>query len=407
MRVRTQRGFTLIELMVALVVSSLLVGLILAIFSRMSLAYRGQQQIAGLQQVLAAARATIEADAKQAGFGMPQGFRFAADAGTQPKERWPVRVYDNATGKGPDQIAFFYADASAQAVVTAGTLVDELTVTMDPTSDGFVANQIVVVTTPDFTTANGSSANLTKYEACLLQVQSFTAGPPAKLTFSLVPPYGRPNQDHCAGVTFGSTMVYKFAARGYRIEPQVMNPGPSRPEQGPLQLSDTGGMFGDEAKDRWADLAFGFTDIQTALRVYDGDPANIGLGSTDFDSDGDATKEWLSGGQQTTVTDRSLSGALDARTAPLLMTISLVARTDRDVEGVGTAQTPLLIGSEPRGPGGVVAKTEANSIGNHESFNLTTTDDAALVPTVLDPRGSRILRYLTFQVDFRNLGVGR
>jgi prepilin-type N-terminal cleavage/methylation domain-containing protein len=82
MTVRTQRGFTLIELMVALVVSSLLVGLILAIFSRMSLAYRGQQQIAGLQQVLAAARATIEADAKQAGFAMPQGFRFAGDTDT-------------------------------------------------------------------------------------------------------------------------------------------------------------------------------------------------------------------------------------------------------------------------------------------------------------------------------------
>ncbi|MEO7734004.1 MAG: prepilin-type N-terminal cleavage/methylation domain-containing protein, partial [Kofleriaceae bacterium] len=71
---RGQRGFTLIELMVALVISSLLVGMILAIFSRMSIAYRGQQQIAGVQQVLAAARATIEFDAKQAGLAMPQGF---------------------------------------------------------------------------------------------------------------------------------------------------------------------------------------------------------------------------------------------------------------------------------------------------------------------------------------------
>ena len=61
--------------MVALLVSSLLVGMILAIFSRMSIAYRGQQQIAGVQQVLAAARATIELDAKQAGLEMAAGLQ--------------------------------------------------------------------------------------------------------------------------------------------------------------------------------------------------------------------------------------------------------------------------------------------------------------------------------------------
>src|SRR4029077_6109106 len=71
------RGFTLIELMVALLVSSLLVGMILAIFSRMSLAYRGQQQIAGVLPIRAAARAEIDLDAKKAGFVMLQGFRTA------------------------------------------------------------------------------------------------------------------------------------------------------------------------------------------------------------------------------------------------------------------------------------------------------------------------------------------
>jgi prepilin-type N-terminal cleavage/methylation domain-containing protein len=387
---RSQRGFTLIELMVALVVSSLLVGLILAIFSRMSLAYRGQQQIAGLQQVLAAARATIEGDAKQAGFGMPQGFRFAADAGTPPTQRWPVRIYDNATGKGPDQIAFFYGDPSAQAVVTGGTVVAGLTVTMDPASNGFAAGDLVLVTTPDFTTTNGSSANLTKYDACLLLVASFTAGTPATITFSAAAPYGRANQDHCAGGVGTSTMVYKFVARGYRIEPQ--NAVPPRPEQGPLQLSQTGGMFGD-ARDGWTDIAFGFTDIQTALRIYDGITA-FGVGN-DFDSDGIVDKEWISGSDQTTITGRSLAG-MDPNTAPLLMTVSLVARTDRDVEGIGTAQTPQLI---------IPANPNTNPLGNHDLIDLATTNDPALQPT--NAFGARIYRYLTFQVDFRNLGVGR
>src|SRR5882672_2125557 len=107
-----QRGFTLIELMVALLVSSLLVGMILAIFSRMSLAYRGQQQIAGVQQVLAAARAAVELDAKQAGLGMPQGFKTAIPG--LPAVESPVQVTNS--NSGPDQIALFYADTSTQEI---------------------------------------------------------------------------------------------------------------------------------------------------------------------------------------------------------------------------------------------------------------------------------------------------
>src|SRR5262249_17175080 len=106
------RGFTLIELMVALVVSSLLVGMILAIFSRLSIAYRGQQQIAGVQQVLAAARATIELDAKQAGLALPQGFKFA---NTNTQTHAAVSVINNSNG--PDQIYFYYADTTVQAAV--------------------------------------------------------------------------------------------------------------------------------------------------------------------------------------------------------------------------------------------------------------------------------------------------
>jgi prepilin-type N-terminal cleavage/methylation domain-containing protein len=374
MRVRNQRGFTLIELMVALVISSLLVGMILAIFSRMSLAYRGQQQIAGLQQVLAAARATIEADAKQAGFGMPQGFKLAADSGA-PVPRWPVRVYDSSSG--PDQIAFFYGDPSVQAVVTAGTPTAGLTVTVDPTT-GFGVGDLVIMTTPAFTTPNGSNANITTYDACVLQTTS--TGATGALTFSPAPPYGRANQTHCGSVTPGTTMVYKFAARGYRIEPQNVG----RAGEGPLQLSTVGGMFGD-VRDGWTDLAFGFTDIQTALRIYD---ENLLAGAGDFDGDGDPSREWLSGPQQTQVTDNTLP--LSTNSGPLMMTLSLVARTDRDVEGVSTTTTPQLTNT---------AKPNANPIGDHDFVDLTTTSDAALL-------GSRIYRYLTFQVDFRNLGVG-
>jgi prepilin-type N-terminal cleavage/methylation domain-containing protein len=375
---RSERGFTLIELMVALVVSSLLVGMILAIFNRMSMAYRGQQQIAGVQQVLAAARATVELDAKQAGLELSQGFRYAADAGAPPAARSPVRVIDNPTGLGPDQIAFFYADPTTQAAVTGGAMP---TVNVDATT-GFAVGDLVVMSRVDTTTAGvnaGVDANLASYEACVLKVTAVTASP-ARLTFDTAAPWGRVGETHCTMALSSPTMIYKFVARGYKID--TVNA--ARAALGPLQLSQTGGLIGTAA-DNWTDLAYGFTDIQSALQVYDHTSAP---GDTP-DSDADGDRDWFSDGTQTTLT--GLATTLSGTDGLLQMSISLVARTDRTVEGIATAATPNLI--DP-------AIANNNTIGNHASVALPSATDPAL-------GGAHIYRFTTFTVDLRNLGVGR
>jgi prepilin-type N-terminal cleavage/methylation domain-containing protein len=371
---RSQRGFTLIELMVALVVSSLLVGMILAIFNRMSLAYRGQQQIAGVQQVLAAARATIELDAKQAGLELSQGFKYAAD-GALPTPRYPVQVSDSSTG--PDQIAFFYADPTTQAAVIGGTM---------PTADvdqtiGFAVGDLVVMSRVATTTAgvNPVDANLATYDACVLKLTGVSASP-AQLTFDTAPPWGRAGEDHCTPTLLSSpTMIYKFVAHAYRIDTSTA----ARAALGPLQLSPTGGLIGTAA-DNWTELAYGFTDIQTALQVYD--KASHPGDTADLDADPD--RDWYSDGMQNTLT---APGALTGTDGLLQMSISLVARTDRNVEGIATAATPQLI--DPAIPNN-------NSFGNHASVALPSATDPALM-------GSRIYRFTTFVVDLRNLGVGR
>jgi prepilin-type N-terminal cleavage/methylation domain-containing protein len=73
-----RRGFTLIELMIALTISALLVGMILSIFTRMSTAYRTQQYVADLQRTLTAAHDVVQHDVRQAGFGLPDGWKRAA-----------------------------------------------------------------------------------------------------------------------------------------------------------------------------------------------------------------------------------------------------------------------------------------------------------------------------------------
>jgi prepilin-type N-terminal cleavage/methylation domain-containing protein len=385
---RRQRGFTLIELMIALVVSSLLVGMILAIFSRMSLAYRGQQQIAGLQQVIAAARATIELDARQAGFAMAQGFRLATDPTTA---RSPVQIINSSTG--PDQIALFYADATTQAVVTDATAWPGPIVGVDST-EGFAEGDLVVMSTADVPTlANpinpGADAKLATYDACVLQIAQggVHAGSPGTLRFSVREPWGAARSEHCTppvaqpppGATTLTTMIYKLVAHAYRIDPD-----PARAAIGALQGSRTGGLLG--AEDEWTDLAYGFTDIQTALQVYDGD----GIDTPDPGTDGD--REWYSGETQAVLTASSVV----APAGLLQLSISLVARTDREVEGIATAATPSLVVA---GTPDVDGTEDHNTIGDHASEAL---------PWAIDPTlPGRVYRYTTCQIDLRNLGVGR
>jgi prepilin-type N-terminal cleavage/methylation domain-containing protein len=371
--IRGQRGFTLIELMVALLVSSLLVGMILAIFSRMSLAYRSQQQIAGVQQILAAARAAIELDAKQAGFGMPQGFKTAITGATLQS---PVQVTN--ANNAPDQIALFYADTSAQAALTQATpVIWTNPVGFDDVSS-FAATDLVVLTTVS-TAANplppppgALLPDIATYDTCVLRIATVTLAP-AQVTFDTVAPWGT-TFAHCTNIVTSRTMMYHFVAHAYRIDPT-----------GALQRGESGGLLGNN--ETWTTLAFGFSDLQTAVRIYDPGAA------TDLDNDTDIKRNWYSSAAQDAMTRAAVP---PSGTALLGMSISLIAHTDRNVEGVATPATPDLIG--PPAPAPVNAAN--NSLGDRPGTALPVVPPDPLLP------GQRIYRWTTFRVDFRNLGVG-
>src|SRR4029079_755566 len=177
---------------------------------------------------------------------------------------------------------------------------------------------------------------------------------------------GRVGETHCTMALSSPTMVYKFMARGYKIDTSTA----TRAALGPLQLSQTGGLIGTAA-DNWTDLAYGFTDIQTAIQVYDHTSAPGDTADTDADGD----RDWFSDATQTTLT--GLTTTLSGTDGLLQMSISLVARTDRNVEGISTGATPALI--DPAIPNN-------NTIGNHASVALPSATDPAL-------GGSRIYRF--------------
>jgi prepilin-type N-terminal cleavage/methylation domain-containing protein len=387
---RRERGFTLIELMIALVVSSLLVGLMLAIFLRLSFAYRSQQQVASVQQVLAAGGAALQLDAEHAGQYL--GPRFAMPDGSHAS----IVIADSSNG--PDQVAFFYGDPAVQAVVLAGAATKTKVQCDVDDATPFVIGDVVVMSTPVIA-VNPANAfeTITKYYACTLEVIAKT---PTQLTFSTLAPWGSGGNAHCTDIaapdapaSFNPTVTpndleriepggppppvpiiegtrfYKLVARAYRIDP-------GRPGEGVLQVSPTGNLIG--AND-WRDLAYGFTDLQVASRYY------VAGDAVDDDGDGDAERDWYSGPVQDVKT--AINGPTDE---PLEINISLVARTERDVEGIASTQTPTLLG----------APANNNPLGNHDFVDLTITVDPTL-------QGPRIYRSTSFRVDLRNLGVGR
>jgi prepilin-type N-terminal cleavage/methylation domain-containing protein len=373
---RGQGGFTLIEMMITLVIASLLVAMLLSIFARMSFAFREQQDIVAIQQTITAARTALERDAKLAGNQMAQGFKIASDgAGGSNLKHSPLRVVDSSTG--PDEIGFYYADPNPakQAVVTSTGAPTSITV---DTAAGFAANDVVVLSTVDTTSMSNpvlptTDAKIALYDACIVQIQSITG---TTVTFFQNGNWGRSNNDHSANTSANTTMMYGFIAHYWRIDSL-------RPGTGALQLDTNGNLLGSSAT-TWTDEAYDFTDIQVSTYFYDGDGADTA------DPDTDGNRDWVSDGSQTTYTGTILKTA--SYLPPLELTISLVARTDRDVEGVFTAATPNLVGS----PGG----TTNNMVGNHASVTLPSATDTTL-------QGKRIYRYITFQVDLRNLGVGQ
>lgn len=386
---RPARGFTLIEVMVSLVISALLVGMVLSVFSRMSLAYRGQQNVAELQQILAAGQAMIERDLRQAGHQIPDGFFIAND----DLLHQPVELRNDAHGFGPDELHVFYADPAAQARVVAFDSTDPAqpfgAMTVDDAGD-FTAGDVAVIVK----SVKGAIPSDTRFYACVVQIEGIPDA--ATLLVDGAGRWGTAANDQCdqvrtdAAIDDATAMVYRFRARGYRIDPD-------RRELAVLQLSPTAGYDDD-----WQDLAVGFTDLQLASRWNDADdPAG---GGDTADVDADATHEWYSDATQTALTNPRAMAAPPAyrlesydRLRPWLvgLRVSLVVRTHSRIDGVPSQRTPDLVDE---------ARPGNNDTGDRASVQLEGVADAA---RPLELRGNHVYRYATMGTDLRNLGVGR
>ena len=367
-----------------MLIGTLIIGLVFAIYVRMSTAYRAQAVVSELQQTLRAARRVVERDVRAAGFSMPNGFHTIALGGDQLLPA--VDVVDAASGETPDVLRLAFADASAVArVIAIGTT----SVDVDDV-DNFQVGDLAVLVNPRLVVNPLGGANIATFEACVVQLTAVVVGVPNELHFdNSGAPYndatnlqcGNPGVDgvRAAHGVEPDTMIYRFVARSYRIDP-------ARKESSVFQMSPSGELIADD----WVDLGIGFTDFQVASRYYEeGD-------LEDEDGDGDLEREWYSSDNQEAVDP---TGTRPANALLTQISISFAVRTNESVDIVATAATPAFIDNS-NSP----ASVAHNRLGNSDSIALFGVDDAS---RPVEHRGNHIYRWSSSMVDVRNMGIGK
>jgi hypothetical protein len=359
----------MVELMVSLVLVSLLVAMIFALFIQMSTAFRTQSQVSDLQQGLVAAETVLARDVRSAGLFVPDGFRVAYDTDFHR----PIEVIN--ASDGPDELHVYAADPSKQARVDAMNLGANTVTVDDP--DTFEAGDLVVLTDSIVPDQAIVPVPPQSYAACVVQIAD-VAG--TTVSFETAGPWGVDQQGHCSTVaaehvSSKDTMMYLFSARGYRIDP-------ARKDLSVIQRSETAGV-----EDDWEDLGLGFTDLQVATRWDEpGDAVD-----TD-DDDADPETDWYSGDEQDALT--APTPAIPT-SAPIELTVSVVVRTHRSQQGVVSERTPRLMDPD---------NLDHNEVGDRDAVVLAGVADADRAE---EHRGNHIYRWTTFRLDLRNLGVGR
>jgi prepilin-type N-terminal cleavage/methylation domain-containing protein len=372
---RGQRGLTLIELMIAMLISSLLIGMVFSIYTRMSVAYRQQNLVTELQQTLRAAQTVMLRDLRQAGYMIPDGFR-TEDLADADADLPPLSIINNADGTGPDSIRMYYADGSRQArILTLAPIAAFVNASVDDTTpfEGVTRAVMVNPTVPLDTVTTDGIAPIATFIACVVTV---TGVDPGLLTFDPNPQCAALKTAHDADGATPQTMVYPFIGRSYRIDP-------NRKAFSVLQQSPSGELTAND----WTDLGIGFTDLQLASRF------TLEVAGADQDGDGDPLRDWFSSENQEI---GDVGYPIGARLTHL--GVSFAVRTYENVNLVTSAQTPAFIDDSSS------TATEHNRRGDAPSVQLEGVPDAARPE---EHRGARIYRWSSNVVDLRNLGVGQ
>jgi prepilin-type N-terminal cleavage/methylation domain-containing protein len=405
---RGQRGLTLVELMVAVLVASVLIGFVFDIQGRMSTAFRSQTNIGSLQQGIRAATELIARDVRLAGFMAPNGIRVSSAFGTAAPGPTPGLLQDDGLGNlsvpalfiannpaargptemQPDRIHTFYADPDPMLQAAVVTILGPTDVIVTDAST-FQPGDLVLFSRRDPAPRphplGPDLPLLTNYFTCLVRLTSVGFN---QLTFDAsADPFNTAGNEHCfnaagpvepalfAGAA-EETIAIRMVARAYQIDTS----SEPRLRVAALERSETGGLRDDD----WQEIGIGFVDLQISQRYAEevADP-------DDLDNDGDFRADWYTS---------------DVPPVPNFhrtqISIGLVARTPRTVEGVSSRTVPVLTCADFTILGCTAANNPFGDAGPGKNMLLPEYN-----PENDPARSEHVYRQSTTFVDIRNLEV--
>ncbi|MBL4633329.1 MAG: prepilin-type N-terminal cleavage/methylation domain-containing protein [Kofleriaceae bacterium] len=395
---RSQAGTTLVELMIAMIISSIVVFFLFTIQSRMSQAYNGQGTVSEITQNLQAARQMLVRDIRMAGYGLGDGTVSAVSAfdptatvdGDGNISLPGFTVNNNANGDGNDSFRLLFANSEDDIFILgytpgAGAKVWFDYDTPDGSDPGFSVNDTLII----------SGRN----DSCIISITLITLGTPSRVHFSNTGAFNSAQNNHCDDALSGTSIkVSRLSSRSYRIDP-------IRKVEGYLQMSPSGEVVAND----WVDMGVGFTNLQIATRYFNNTPPT----TLDPDGDGDNDRDWYSSGNQATY-DPLTPAVTDPRQDDAVLiqvSLSLEGRGAFGSKGsVPSITTPAFID---------MANPDHNSIGdwgqtcasapagqNPCGIHLALVPDASRTGVFERYQGEHVYRYIKATIDLRNMGVG-
>lgn len=383
---RSEAGTTLVELMIAMVISSIVVFFLFTIQGKMSAAYRGQGTISEVVQNLQAARQMLVLDIRMAGFGLaPSTGAIGVASTVDPTESLiGFSVTNDAYGDGNDTFRVLSGDTIDNIRVDTslpGTNFGNTFIDYAPASAALALaiGQTIVVSGPNF--------------SCLLAITGFTGTDKFHFNDTGVgAPYNSAGNGHCDDVKAEAAAnsvvtIQRLVSRSYRIDPV-------RTAAGYLQMSPSG----ETVPNDWIDLGVGFTNLQIATRYFEtGD-------LVDSDGDGDHERDWYSSDNQ------AIPDPTGVRPVNAVLIQTSIALEGRGVFGnlssIPTIATTAFtdLSNVDHNPIGDWGQACAGAPQDPCGIHLAVTPDAARPARY---EGEHIYRYVKATVDLRNIGVGQ
>ena len=426
---RNQAGFTLIELMVGLLISTVLVYFLFSTQSRMSSAFRRQHASANVISTVRAAKQHLIEEIQMAGHGIPTGVVGMSRVFTQvPRgnELDPSNPQGNSVGAiavfqepdevngdggtpwGTDLIKIVYGDLNRSSrqvsSIQLGLDLNGLVSVNKSTIEIVGQNDLVTgaVESHDFQAPTGTEGGsvvilASREHSCILEITSIVEDPTTgndKITFDDLgsnsqlsvdvaspTPHNYLDNDHCADVAAdlsGTVPVRLMHARTrvYRINVTDL------PGQGILQMSP---KYDHQAVGDWTNLGIGFTNLQLAVEFSDTTqtpPVNTWASDTELH-----TNWW---------------NTLETK-LPTRVSLAIEVKSPFGTRGTVALATPAYgeFGVESD-LGNAGQPCPNNTLYNPCGIDLQNTPDASR-PTRY--RGENIFRSSVTKVDLRNIGL--